>query len=550
MNISNPLHLLLIIVAALLLVALIICLLVFLVKPSKGRDSFRLAVPFKLAGGKKRKNHVFLGVSPNAQTMASCILGEWKKEKKKKDHGLILFVDMADRFNKTAESELQEELGTSRIKLLGGTRALSHERSLSKAIGLEGLQFWLKSKRTSLYLFSGNPKENARLLSLVSGDNSIRAKVFYYSEEPSGYDDLVASTGSRIRTINPHQMAFMQLKLDRPELMPVNYVKKAVSGNGEPLGYVEEGLRALVLGFGASGQEAVRFLYEYGSFVGKDFLRAPMTIRVMDPALERHLGAFLQSAPALKEDPAIEWRTEMAGSAKFWEEFEKPENAFQYIVVAVDEGPRNIQLAVSLLKAAARCGRELDRMAILLRNGRQNRKIEEIIDTYNSAFCPEGSKVLHSFGNVEDIWTQDVISGKRLKKLAIRFNENQKAMGNEESWEERKERLSKADGSPLRNQQELRRLQAMDISRALYMPTLLTFAPKEQPDSRQMQYLAAQEHLHWMNALFVTGYTDGPKDELLQQHPNLVPYPEIKNDKSRAIGLLAVKSMLEMRDKK
>ena len=235
MNISNPLHLLLIIVAALLLVALIIRLLVFLVKPSKGRDSFRLAVPFKLAGGKKRKNHVFLGVSPNAQTMASCILGEWKKEKKKKDHGLILFVDMADRFNKTAESELQEELGTSRVKLLGGTRALSHERSLSKAIGLEGLQYWLKSKRTSLYLFSGNPKENARLLSLVSGDNSIRAKVFYYSEEPSGYDDLVASTGSRIRTINPHQMAFMQLKLDRPELMPVNYVKKAGKVRGKLL---------------------------------------------------------------------------------------------------------------------------------------------------------------------------------------------------------------------------------------------------------------------------------------------------------------------------
>ena len=50
MNISNPLHLLLIIVAALLLVALLICFLVFLVKPSKRRDIFRMAVPFKILG--------------------------------------------------------------------------------------------------------------------------------------------------------------------------------------------------------------------------------------------------------------------------------------------------------------------------------------------------------------------------------------------------------------------------------------------------------------------------------------------------------------------
>lgn len=549
MSISNPLHLLLVIVAALLLVALIVYVLVFLLKPSKGRDAFRLAIPFKFLGGKKRKNHVFLGISPHAKQMAACILREWKEEKKKKDHGLILFADLADRFSKTAESQLQEELGSSRVKLLGGTHPLSGDNSLATAIGLKGLQYWLHAKRTNLYLFSGNPKENARLLSLATTDSSIRAKVFYFTADPSGYDELVASTGSRIRTVNPHQMAFMHMKLDRPELMPVNYIKKAVGENGEPLGYVQEGLRALVIGFGASGQEAVRFLYEFGSFAGKDHNRAPMTIRVVEPALERHLGTFFQSAPALKGDNAIEWRTEAAGSVRFWEEFEKAENDFRYIVVAVDDGPQNIQLGISLLKAAARCGRDISQMAILLRNGKQDRKIEEIIDTYNTAFCPEGGAVLHSFGNTPDIWTQDVISGRRLKKLAKRFNENQKALGNDESWEERKERLSKAEGNQLKNHLELRRLQAMDIGRALYMPTLLAFAPEGQPSSETMQYLAAQEHLHWMNSLFVTGYTNGPLDELVKQHPNLVPYSEIKNDKSRNIGLLAVKSMLEMRSK-
>ena len=65
----------------------------------------------------------------------------------------------------------------------------------------------------------------------------------------------------------------------------------------------------------------------------------------------------------------------------------------------------------------------------------------------------------------------------------------------------------------------------------------------------RMEYLLAQEHLHWKNALELIGYTDGPLDELNKKHPGLVPYPDITDERNRSMGELAVKSMLALREK-
>ena len=85
------------------------------------------------------------------------------------------------------------------------------------------------------------------------------------------------------------------------------------------------------------------------------------------------------------------------------------------------------------------------------------------------------------------------------------------------------------------------------MARAAYLPTFYAFAPKGQPNSEQMQYLAALEHLHWVNALAVMGYSDGALNDLVKHHPDMRPYTALQNDKYRHMGLLAVKSMLNLR---
>ena len=534
MDLTNPLHLILFIFSGLAVLAFIIWLIVFLVKPSRGRDALSLAIPFSLIGRKKRKHHVFVGVSPYSKLMAAHLLREWDKGKDGKSRGRILFVNLSDHFNPLAERQLRAELDSNKVRLFNALPA--------DALSLRGLRSWLANKRTSLYLFADSPDVNALLLAQATADPDIKAKVFYYTPDPDGFDALVAATGSRVRTLNPHQMAFRHLTLQCPELMPFNYVKKAVDASGAPLGYVTEGLHALVIGFGNTGQEAVRFLYEFGNFVGKDMNQAPLSLKVYDPTLETNLGAFLESAPQLKDDKCFSWCSESAGSVNFWQEFAK--ERFNYIIVAMDDGPQNLQMGVSLLQAAARAGQDLSSMLILMRYWQESAKTREIVQSYNEAF---GASVLHCFGNTQDIWTTDVISGRGLKKVAQLFDENRKALGINETWEERKERLSKPGKDHLQNQLQLRREQAIDVARAAYLPTFYAFAPKGQPNSEQMQYLAALEHLHWVNALAVMGYSDGALNDLVKHHPDMRPYTALQNDKYRHMGLLAVKSMLNLR---
>jgi hypothetical protein len=53
-----------------------------------------------------------------------------------------------------------------------------------------------------------------------------------------------------------------------------------------------------------------------------------------------------------------------------------------------------------------------------------------------------------------------------------------------------------------------------------------------------------------MHALAVMGYTDGPLDELTKHHPDMRPYTELQSDKNKHMGLLAVKSMLKLKNEK
>lgn len=211
----------------------------------------------------------------------------------------------------------------------------------------------------------------------------------------------------------------------------------------------------------------------------------------------------------------------------------------------MDDGPQNLYLGVSLLQAAARAGQDLSSMLILTRCWQENSKTREITASYNEAY---GAPVLHCFGNTQDIWTADVISGRRLKNVAQLFNENQKIIGNKETWDQRKERLSQPGKDHLRNQLQLRREQAMDVERAVYLPTFFAFVPKGQPDTVQLRYLSALEHLHWMNALAVMGYSDGPLNELTKHHPDMCPFGELQNDKYKNMGILAVRGMLALRE--
>ena len=562
------------------LVLLFTLSMVVLIMPRRLRDRIWLRMnSFKAS--RDRKNHVFLGVSPYAILMAGSILKEWSTGDRK-NQGEIIFIDfpsaqdhhaelslgelVANIFGNKKQRSLDQILGSDRFAMLRAHLPSSDNGTLCHAIGLDKLEPWLKNPRTTLYILNESDQDNFTLLKALSRDGGVQAKSFLYAHEPDNFYSLFAHMGRRIRVLDSHYMSFMQLKLNRPEVLPVHFVDIARDKDGEPLGYVHKGLQAMIIGFGECGQEALRYLYEFGNFAGKDLEAAPMSISIYEKDMTLRRGHFLHTAPGLQEDTSIRWHAEQAGSDSFWQEYDRLlDNGLRYIVVAMDKGSKNIALAVYLLQRAAQKKVDLSRFIILTRIWNCDTQTDDLLRYYNQSFCPEGVSVIQPFGRMETIWSPDVISGRSLKQTAIRFSKAyQKACGVMESWDERRSRLSKDGGNVLAKHRELLRRQALEIGRALFVPTLLELASKDLYKAAQdippvyenthyphkdearirLEYLAATEHMHWMAQLLLSGYTHGPLDELLKSYPNIIPYTAIQDDNMRHMSWVGVRTAL------
>lgn len=554
--------------------------MLLLIMPRRLRDHTWLRSHLRQAR-RPRKNHIFLGLDNHSIAFARTILKEWEAQEDRKNQGEVILVEFPDAsqhrqelsigelfsnvFGQRKEASVEMQIGSERFVLLKGRNPESSEarvRSLPMAIGLPRLAPWLENPSTTIYLLSGIEEENARLLKYLATDSSVQAKIFCYSHRVNSYSALMGAMGERVRMLNLPEMSFNEIKQNQPDIHPVRFASVAKGKDGQPLGYVEKGLTSMVIGFGEMGQEALRFLYEYSAFVGKDLQPLPNTFKVYDPQVDSLKGDFLNRTPALRYDADISWSSASMGSSQFWLDFAMTLSSLTYVVVAVDHGERNVEIAVQLLQEAARHGKDLSSLCILLRATQANPQMLQLIDFYNRSYCPEGVSVLHPFGLPERIWNLDVVSGKRLKGEATR--------GSLDSWRERSSSILSRGGNALLNRKELMRKQAVDIGHALYVPSLLAQCPERllavgalipdeldaqkpvhftgsKADYKVLEYLAAGEHLHWMRALEASGYIDGAgvQDELNKKIVGLVPYQDLPDEEARHKCWLALKKGLQ-----
>ena len=554
--------------------------IVLLIMPRRLRDRTWLAMNrYKVRKG--QKNHIFLGLNAHSKVLAQTILAGWEKEKDRKDQGELILVDFPSSdarhkeisigelftniFGRQKEISLEDELQSTRFVLLRGHMPEGESTTLCKAIGLEKLHSWLESPNTTLYILSPDEEDNFSILKLLVTDPSIKSKIFCYTKRVNSYTSLLSAMGDRIHLLNPPEMTFMELKKNSPQLHPVHFADVARSADGKPLGYVNSGSSALLIGFGETGQEALRYLFEFGSFIGKDLAPVQNTYYVYDPQIHSIKGDFLNRTPALRYGANINWSSVTAGSSQFWLEYAMMLPSLSYAIICADKGHQNVEIAVRLLKEAVRYGKDLSHLCILVRAWEADAQMEELIDFYNKSFCPEGVRVIHPFGLPHKLWNLDVITGKGLKYQSVQYAK----LNQDESWEERSARIRTRGGNELLNRQELLRKQAGDISRALFSHTLLQLCPPQayslaenipdtldpehpvhysgkKADARLLEYLAVGEHFHWMTQLEAAGYIDGgdTQDELNKKIAHLVPYDLLPSEEARHLSWLAVKAAL------
>jgi len=558
---------------------LILCFsfaMVFQILPRRFRDRFWLLSHSRQASA-DRKSHIFIGLTPESKLLARSILEEWKLEDE--DKGLLFFIDIprqegvhaeislgdifASIVSRRKEVGLDEELGSDRFVLLRGERpAFGKGEDLCSALGLNRLRDWFHSERTSVYLL-GEDEENSIFLDRLLEDPGVKAKIFCLVDRMNGLNTVYSAVRGRVRLIDRHLLAVQQVKFQEPELHPIRFVEVAAGADGQPLGYVTSGFHALSVGFGRTGQEALRFLYEFGSFVGKDRKRVPTTFDIFDDDLDASRGDFLNRYPGM-EDKALVWNEGAVGSASFWARFAALADTLNYVVVATGDPRRNIEVGVQMLRTAARMGKDMSRFVILVRLDVDDR-VWRILDFFNGTYCPDSRPVLCPFGTEREIWNLSSITGKPLKEQASRFYEAyQHAVGGDDDWESRRTRLASRSTEKMRNTLELFHQQGQDLSRSAFLPTMrvlageglreaadripATYEGRHYPDTgkdfRHLEYLAAQEQLRWNTSHRAAGYAPGTPDELLMRARDLQSYDDMKDPEKQHLDWVMVKTAL------
>ena len=554
--------------------------LVFQMLPRRLQDRFWLSRHRRTALA-DRKNHVFIGVTPHAKRLAQSILREWESDGAQKDQGTVMFIDLpgkediqteisiGDIFTNLVshrkEISLDEELGSDRFVLLRGRMpASAGEESFESAIGLRGVSDWFHNERTSVYIL-GEEEDNILLLDLLLADSDVKAKVFCLVDRMSGTHAGYSAERGRVRLIDPHQLAVTQVKFQKPEWHPIHTVEIARDAEGQPLGYVESGFHAFVVGFRDTAQEALRFLYEFGSFVGKNRKRVPTTFDIFDDDLDSFRGDFLIRYPGLREDDAIVWNEGTVGSDRFWQRYLEIVDTLNYVVIATGDPARNIELAVRLLETAAKSGKDLSRFLILVRVKQLDERTQGILDFYNRTYQPDGNPILCPFGMAEAVWNLSSISGKGMKERASRFYAAfQRAIGGDDTWEKRAKRLTFRTENRMEGSTELMRRQSQDLSCSAFLPSMRELAgpglaeaaaripnvyegshfPEKGEDAKHLEYLAVQSHLRWTTSHLAAGYVCGERDELLMRLSDLVDYDAVKDARSNHFDWIAVKTYL------
>ena len=171
----------------------------------------------------------------------------------------------------------------------------------------------------------------------------------------------------------------------------VNFDKKT--------GLVSSPFTSLIVGFNATGQEAFKFLYEHGTFIGKDKNKLPFKCYAVDQNMTAIEGIITSKVGYVIDSKELELINAEVNSKVFWDKVELIINDLNYAVIALNNDELGLQLAVNLFKLALRKRDNKVPLKIALR----------CYDSYNIRMMHKVEKNLNESIKVKD-------SGKDSKK--------------------------------------------------------------------------------------------------------------------------------------
>lgn len=423
--------------------------------------------------------------------------------------------------------------------------------NIFKSIGLVSLAKMIKKSKDQcikIFFLSDNEKHNLESTSLLldaieRNDEDLCGCQFLdiycrarKNKENSVFEKMAyiktRETLPNVHLIDSANLAVQILKKN-VDYQPISFV----TPNTE-LATVEDPFTALVIGFGETGRDAVRFLYEFGAFPNSVGQKSSFKCYAIDKQMKNLSGLFYNSAPALKKKDEIKLLQIDCLSQYFWRWLEDKINSLNYIVLSLGNDDIEIRLAINLLENAYRSRKTTGPFKIFIRSYAKDneRRMTEIVDFYNQ-------KVGHEFvifGRQEDLYTyNNVIDEDAIKQAKVFYTGYANASLMDEKWDERHmmDGKSKEDIS-LDDINGVIRKENQDIANYRHIDTKLKLVglnwncTKEDFDKLtdiQKKNLAICEHLRWVASHEILGYVyDEEHSNIRKTHNCLKPWQKLK----------------------
>lgn len=364
---------------------------------------------------------------------------------------------------------------------------------------------------------------------------------------------------------------------------PINYVEK------EPrLGIVSSAFTAMIIGSGTTGQDALRFLYEYGSFVDEKGRKSPFKCYLIDKEMKKIEGMLKREIPALNflsseielldEDWESEsFRTFLLGDEK--QEQEGILDKLNYVVIATGDDERNMTIATELYECAIRYRKQgVEKFSIFVRSyKKENEERMKAVANYYKKM--EKNDTIVVFGTKKEIYSYEmIVRNDMLECNAKRFFKKYQSVTEpdekkHETWEERhkvgsdiKSKLS------LKERLDIERKENEDYSNCIHAYTKLQLmdwkgkeplpwadfpfvkypesdlASQVEKDRWECMYnLSHMEHLRWNASHYMRGYLykKGIKDARLKLHQCILPFEDLTMEQ-RSWDYAVVQTTIEL----
>lgn len=335
----------------------------------------------------------------------------------------------------------------------------------------------------------------------------------------------------KVHIIDTSNLAVLDLKRDN-RFHPVNFVEKDTN-----TGTVKSAFTGMVIGFGETGRDAFRFLYEFSSFT-KDNQGNPSAkkIHVIDKDIDDLKAEFLEEAPALKNNSEIEWwNVKSTHSAGYWDKLKSVIQELNYIVISVKDDEEAVGIATSIFEHAYRYRDNLNRFKIFVRL--RNSMREDFLRKHKEFF-----NVIVPFGSVMDAFSYETINKDVLEKAAKRFKYRYDILygakfdaienGNEEeyadeAWLKRRKVYLEETDAVKRKESEIKiwYQEEQDRSNVWHIYTKIALVNEDvTPESLQLdsnkqllQNLSDCEHLRWNAKMELLGFEPATSEDIKKE---------------------------------